>query len=843
MTVPALVLVIAAGCGASRAAKRGDAAVRAGDWDSAVAHFTKAVQESPKRPEYKIQLERAMLQASYAHLERARQFDQKGEYENAIVEYRRTTEFDPSNRGAMMRAAELERIVRDRFEASRPKPPIDEMKEQVRRQAQQPLLNPASREPLDLRFTQASTQDILNFISSATGINVMYERDFRPAPFSIQLEDVTLEDALNQIMAANQLWYKVINERTILVIPDNNQKRQQYEELVIRTFYISHADPQELSQMLAQIVRMPGMAVQPTVAVNKTANTITVRGTKGVVEIIEKIIEGNDRPRAEVLVDVEILEVNRTRAKEYGINLTQYQVGAIFSPEVAPPSEGAVPPFNLNTITRGISTADFFMSVPQAVARFLATDSLTRLISRPQLRGTEGQKLTLNLGDEVPVPSTVFTPIATGGAATNPLTSFSYRPVGVNLELTPRVTYAGEIVMDVLVESSNVGESITIAGQDLPTFGSRKATTRLRLREGESNLLAGLLRKDELRRLRGFPGIMNLPFFKQVFSSNDISEGESDIVILITPRILRTHELSAENLSPIYIGTQQNIGLSDAPRLISVGEEPPPEPAAATPPAATPAQPFPAGAAPPGMPVPSAGAAPGVPQAPAAAAPGVPQTTPTTSQPQPRLPEGTTPRPVAPAGTSPIPGTTTLPPPQPPTTPPVTTAPPATTAPPGTTPAQPTEPAQPAPGAQPPAGPSVAQVLITTPGTEFRLGGGPYTVPVSVNGASRFSTVSLSLTFNAAVLRVRAVQEGSFLRQGGISVTFTQQVDAAAGRVDISMTRTGDTVGASGSGLLAAVLFEPVAAGSATLTLSGVATNPQGGPVPLSFAPVTVTVK
>ncbi len=140
-------------------------------------------------------------------------------------------------------------------------------------------------------------------------------------------------------------------------------------------------------------------------------------------------------------------------------------------------------------------------------------------------------------------------------------------------------------------------------------------------------------------------------------------------------------------------------------------------------------------------------------------------------------------------------------------------------------------------------GPGVAQVLLTTPGTEFRLGGGPYTVPISVSGASRLSVVSISITFNPAVVRVRAVQEGSFLRQGGVAVTFTQQVDGASGRIDISMTRTGDSVGASGSGLLAALLLEPVAAGSAALVPSGVATNPQGAPVPLTMSPVTLVVR
>jgi hypothetical protein len=226
-----------------------------------------------------------------------------------------------------------------------------------------------------------------------------------------------------------------------------------------------------------------------------------------------------------------------------------------------------------------------------------------------------------------------------------------------------------------------------------------------------------------------------------------------------------------------------------------------------------------------------------------------------------RLPDGTTVRPTLPTGSSTIPGTTTAPvtPPPAPATPPPAVAPPAApgtppdpdAAPPNGTATAPAQPAVPPPTAPPagqtappaPGAGSVVQVVLTTPGTEFRIGEGPKIVPISVNGASRLSVVSLSLTFNPAVLRVRAVQEGSFLRQGGVSVTFAQQVDSAVGRVDISMTRTSDTVGASGSGLLASVLFEPVAAGSSPLTLSGVATNPQGGPVPMSFAPVTVVVK
>jgi len=830
--VAALVIVLAAaaGCAAGRAFSRGEQASRVNDWDTAVAFYRKAVQAAPDHADYKIALERAMLNASHVHFATARQLEEAGDLDGALREYKQASEYDPTNRRLAAKAIEVERTIRDRLEAARPKPPIEQMKEKARQMTPEPILNPASREPLRIRFTNASLKDILNFIANASGINITYDRDFQDRPYTVELDGVTLEQALSQILTANQLFYKVLNERTIIVIPDNTTKRAQYEEQVIRTFYVSNADVTELGAMLNQIMRLPQMGVQPMIAVNKSSNTITVRAGAAVAAIIERVIEANDKPRAEVVLDVEILEVNRSRAKQYGLNLTDYALGGIFSPEVspstsstgtggttigtgtAPSSVGSPPPFNLNTISRGINTADFYLAVPAAVVRFLESDSETKLIAKPQLRGSEGQKLSLNLGDEIPVPSTTFTPIVGGGTAFNPLTSFQYRTVGLNVEATPRVSFEGEIILDLYVESSSVGQQVNIAGQNLPSFGSRKVTTRLRLRDGEPNLLAGLLREDERKTLQGFLGLIHVPVLKDLFGANNNQITQTDIVMLLTPRILRTHELSQKDLNPIYIGTQQNLGLGGPPPLINVPGATP-EGAAGAPPAAAPA------AAPPGAAVPL-----GTPPAPGQPVPG--------AQPGPL---GT---PVVPPGSSPIPGTTTMPATpagQPPATPPQAPVP---------SPAAPQPPAG-APASPPQAGPTPppATVQVTPPGTEFRVGGGPYTVPISISGVSRVSTVSLTITYNPAVLRVRAVQEGSFMRQGGVNATFAQQVDAPAGRIDITVTRPGDTTGASGVGLLAAIVFDAAAPGGTTLTPSGVASGPGGAVVPLQFAPVTVTVK
>src|SRR6478672_2615572 len=473
-----VLAMVASGCAAGRAYRKGQESSRVGDWDSAVTHYTEAVQESPEKAEYKIALERATQNASREHLSRAHELEDHDQLDAALIEYKRALELDPSNRLAAAKSVELEKTIRDRIEASRPKPPIQGLREEARR-ASTPLLSPTAPLPVISFGPNASVRDILNFIGSSTGINVTYDQQYADKAYTVRLEDVTLEQALQQITAANQLFYKVLNPKTIIIVPDNAQKHAQYDDLVVRVFYISHADVAEISQIINTIMRVPTMPVQPTVLQNKTANTLTVRATAPVMDVIERIIKANDKPRAEVIVDVQIPEVNRKRTKDLGLNLSNYALGLTFSPEVAPPNTGGnlgsapavPPPFNLNTISQGISTADFYLTVPTALVKFLETDSRTKTIAKPQLRGAEGTKLTLNLGDDVPVLQTVFGAAAQGGFATIPQSSYTYRSVGVNVEVTPRVTYEGEIILELVVENSTVSGAIDVGGQSAPTFG------------------------------------------------------------------------------------------------------------------------------------------------------------------------------------------------------------------------------------------------------------------------------------------------------------------------------------------------------------------------------------
>ena len=411
-----------------------------------------------------------------------------------------------------------------------------------------------------MAFADASLRAILDFLGAASGINVTYDEAFEDRSYSVTLTDVTFEEALTRILAANDAFHAVVTPTTIVVAPDTPPLRAAYTPQVIRTFYVSHADVEELAGLLTGVVTAPQLAPAAHIAANAAANSLTVRATVPVAEIIERIIAANDKPRAEVVIDIEILEVNRERAKQYGLDLSQYAITGLFSPAAAPSATdeeggGAANVFNLNTISRGVSASDFYAAVPAAVVRFLEQDSQTRLVAQPQLRGQEGVELTLNLGQEIPVPTTAFTPLAAGGVSFNPLTSFTYRPVGVILSMTPRVTYENEILLDLEVENSTLGPPISVAGQSLPTFGTRNVGTRLRLRDGESNLLAGLLRQEDRQLLKGLPGLARLPLIRYLFSATDESVRQTDIVILLTPRIVRAHELTQQDLSPIHIGT------------------------------------------------------------------------------------------------------------------------------------------------------------------------------------------------------------------------------------------------------------------------------------------------
>lgn len=776
-----LTLTVTVGCATGRAVRQGQNAADKGDWDAAVAYYRSALVSDPGRIDVRIALQRATAAASAQHVARARDLEGQEQWAAAAAEYRLAADLDPANVFAAAKAVAIERRLRAELEALRPPSQMDTLKEQSKLISQIPVLADP-RAPVHVKFQNTAVREVLTSIGMFVGINVSFVEQpninaLLTRSYSVEFQGESVEYALQQVLNANQLTFKVVNPRGILVYGSDQAGRTAHDDMYVQVFYLSHVEANEMQQLLSQLIAaVPG--VRPQVVLNKNTNALTVRATLPVLETFDRLIKANDKPKAEVLIDVEILEVDRTRVKELGLNLNQYALGFTFSPELAPPNTStpfppnSPPPFNLNTISQGVSTNDFYASVPTALIRMLESDARTKLLARPQLRGQERAPLTLNLGEEIPVPTTTFAAQTTGGLATQPVTQFQYRKVGVNLSINPKVSFDGEIILEVTVESSRVGPFIEVAGASMPSFGSRIATTTLRLRDGESNMLAGLIKEEDRSTLKGLPGINRLPILRSLFGGEESTVVQSDIVMIITPRILRSQELTAADLAPMYVGTGNSFGATSQPPLITeqslVGGS---ATGGGIAPPVTGTTPPPAGNVPP--------------------------------------PTGATPPPASTGGGRAV----------------------------GIVPVEPnTPPAVPAP-----TGP--ARLIVTPPGTELQVGGQPYTVALSLENAAKVATMSLVVTYNPAVLRASVANEGNALRADGATTSFAPKIDATTGRIDLAIARPGDTVGASGSGLLASIVFEAIAPGQSQIAVAGVAMNPEGQRVPLQLVPATVTVK
>jgi general secretion pathway protein D len=338
-----------------------------------------------------------------------------------------------------------------------------------------------------------------------------------------------------------------------MVIPDTPSKRREYEQQTVKTFFLSNADLKETVDLLRVVLGARRVAPLPG------ANALTINDSPDKVAAAERIIDVLDKKRGEVVVDVEILEVNRSLLLEYGIEITSAVPGVA---GVA----GAIFPDPTKDFTLGDNPYDkdnlVISGLPGVIYRLLKTDSATRLLANPQLRSSEGQTAQARFGDQVPVPVTVFTPIAQGGVAQQPVTSFEYKNVGVNIDITPRVHHDGEVSLVLKLDISSVGPP---GFQGIPTFNSRTLTSVIRLRDGETNILAGLISDTERDSLSGIPGLASVPVLGRLFSRNRTERVETDIVMTLTPHVVVRPELTEQDLRSFTLGAEAAPPLYESP--------------------------------------------------------------------------------------------------------------------------------------------------------------------------------------------------------------------------------------------------------------------------------------
>jgi general secretion pathway protein D len=561
------------------------------DYDRAVVEYTKVLRQKPDDGDARAGLERSKVRASEEHLQRARRLSAVGKLDEALVEYGMAADLNPTSSVIDEELRSTRSKLRVRVAVSREgKTELQTLIDRTRDLPPAGLDLPQNaRMPATLSFRDAGSRDVFMAIARFAGISLIFDSTFRESPVTVDLRNSSLADALNTVAGATRTFYRVTSPQTVVIVPDTPAKRREYEEEIVRTFYLSNADLKETMDLLRLI--LDARRISPITA----TNAITIKDTPEHISAAARVLSAIDKARPEVVIDVELLEIDRTKLLEYGLQIASPgSPGLNGSVTVAP---GGTPTETLTLqALKNLSQSDILLTnLPGIYYRLLKTDTNTRALANPQLRTSEGMTATARFGDRVPVPVTTFAPIATGGTPQQPITSFQYENVGVNIDITPRMHHDDDVTLQLNIAITSI--SGTGFG-GLPTFGNREIKTVIRLRDGETSLLAGLIRDDERRTLDGIPGLSDLPLLGHLFSHSTRQTEQSDIVLTLTPHIVRVLDLNEADLRPFKVG-RESVTLVDLPITLPVPIPTPPEPAApaapqpAAPPPATPAPPTP----------------------------------------------------------------------------------------------------------------------------------------------------------------------------------------------------------------------------------------------------------
>jgi len=393
---------------------------------------------------------------------------------------------------------------------------------------------------------------------------VIFDPKLKDDRLPVELRDVTSERALEIVMQAAGHFYKVLDPKTIVVAEDNPQNRRDYEDLVIKTFFLSNADVKEVDKLLRSLIEARRLST------NEQLNAITLRDTADKVAIAEKLITVNDKAKAEVLVDVELLEYDTAGQSEIGMSLSTYSfILGVDTETISPDApEGRAFLSDLSNIAR----ENVFVNVPSVTINLIKSSGKASVLAQPQLRITEGEKASLHLGERVPIPVTSFNTSNTVGGSVVPITSFQYQDIGIKIEVEPRVHHNREVTLKLTVEVSQLGDTVPVGpNQEAVTIGTRTITSVIRLRSGETSLLAGLIRKDHTQGSQEIPLLSDIPVLGRLFTNVKQQTRTTDLVLTLTPHIVRFPDIKEEDLAPVWVGTESRISFfgSSSPRVQS----------------------------------------------------------------------------------------------------------------------------------------------------------------------------------------------------------------------------------------------------------------------------------
>lgn len=755
--------------------EEGRKAEAAKDYDKALDLFEQAVATDPADAAYLMSARRVRFQAAQMRVDRGQKLRAEGKLEEALAEFQKAFIIDPASTIAEQEVRRTnDMIEREKVKAKDPNAPKPEGEDRglspaqlARKNAEDraanisgvPELKPISRQVTNLKLVNQPPKVLYETLGKLAGINVLFDSEYQDQGkrFSLDLTNTNLEEALDYVALLTKTFWKPLSANAVFITQDTAVKRRDYEEHVTRVFYLQNVtSAQELQEAMTA---MRAITDVRKVFPFNSQSAIVVRGTVDQVALAEKILIDLDKPKPEVVVDVYVMEANKTKTRDLAATITSGGKPGFSTTITYSPVGGTASTARLNELGK-ISTGDFIMTVPSYFLQAVMSDRQTRLITQPQVRATDGQKATLRLGDRYPYATGSFQP-GVGGVGVSPLvsTQFQFADVGVNVDLTPRIHGADEVSLQITVDITNIRERIDVGGLSQPVIGQRKVEHIIRVREGETTLIGGLMQSLRTRTRSGVPGLMQIPGLGWLFTSENKEDNDADLMVALVPHIVRAPDIQVSNLRSVASGTETIWKVSYAGR-----EEPkaaplaPAQPVGNLPPAAQPMI-NPALAPPSGQP----------------------------AQPQP-LPSQPAPAQAPPAGAVP---------------------PPAAEQPPG--------PQPPKQEAAPAVSMGGAPAVSLRP-TALRLQkDATVTVLVQVENMQELFSAPMRLTYNAAVLRLLEVNKGDFLTSDGQQVVFSETKVPDQGKAIVGINRVPGAGGMSGGGTLVTLKFQAIAPGESAI--------------------------
>src|SRR3984893_4388531 len=577
--------VLAAGCPKGRTDyQQGRKAENLQDYDAAYEYFQKALKNEPQNAEYQIKFNQARFEACALHVKQGTKLRERGDLPGAAAEFQHAAAIDPSSPIADQELRKVAELIAEKNRAAdaAAQPPPDPNEHPLA--ALPPEIKPLSRAAINLTMSNDAKM-VFETIGKLAGLTVIYDPDFPARRIPVELNNVTLEQALDIVSLESKAVWKPVTENIIFVFPDQPAKRRDYEENIVRTFYLSNTvQAQDLTEIVTGLRQL--LDLKRIFQINGQ-NAIVIRDSPDKLLVADKMIKDIDKAKPEVVIQVQVIEARVDKARSLGISPGTSASISVVPPgtttTTTPSTTGTNTNTNILTVQnlRHLNGSDYAVTLPSFTANALLTDSTTKILQNPEVRSVDGQPAKLRIGDKVPIATGSFQAgVGVGGAAgtgfVNPLvnTQFQYQDVGVNVDLTPRIHPNHEVSLKATVEVSSVTNHVNIGGIDQPIISQRRIEHEIRLKEGEANILGGLITRNDTKSINGWPGLARIPFFRYFFSGDVHNSEDDEILIILTPHIVRMPEWTRANLRPLYTGSESQVQVRRESEVRSPNSEP-----------------------------------------------------------------------------------------------------------------------------------------------------------------------------------------------------------------------------------------------------------------------------